>query len=148
MHDDTNTTADSGYSRVEERYPFTILDADGEVVDRAGNVETVESILYGDLSTRDGRPWRVVAPAGAVRRLEAIAAENADCWDMPLDTIEPTPPVEPLYGLERLGADLLDLYREWTEDDEEEGELGNAGSAADQCSDLYALLVRHGLPVA
>jgi len=39
------------------------------------------------------------------------------------------------------------MYERWTEGDESPGELSNAGSAADQCSDLYEVLCRLGLPV-
>lgn len=40
------------------------------------------------------------------------------------------------------------MYEAWTEDDSFPGELATAGSAADQCSDLYVVLEKLGLVVA
>ncbi len=74
-------------------YPFAILDADGNVVDRAGNVSTVISVLYGDLSYHPGTARTVQVPFGtsmdeAAERIAYHADINADCWDIPLDKVE------------------------------------------------------------
>jgi len=69
-------------------YPILILDADGEVIDRAGNVESAVSVLYGDLSYHDGRARKVICPAEHVSRLRYESRINADCWGIPLDSIE------------------------------------------------------------
>lgn len=76
-----------------EEYPIAIFTEDSELIDRAGNVETAVSVLYGDLSDHDGRPRIIQVPIDSVfdkdaERLAYEADINADCWGIPVDTIE------------------------------------------------------------
>ena len=68
-------------------YPIAIYSSAGELIDRAGNVESAESILYGDLSAHDGHARVIFAPPQDVGRLESLARINADCWDIPVDSV-------------------------------------------------------------
>lgn len=70
-------------------YPIRIYDAQGAMIDCAGNVESVESVLFGDLSVHDGEPRTIYAPDDLIPRLEHLAAINADCWGIPKDVVAP-----------------------------------------------------------
>lgn len=73
----------------ERNYPISIYSSDGELIDRAGNVESAESVLYGDLSQHDGSARTIFAPDADIARLESLARINADCWDIPQDIVLP-----------------------------------------------------------
>lgn len=76
---------------ITSEYPYLIIDADGQLIDAAGNVESAESVLYGDLSYHDGRARVVRVPMGdddALARLRYAAEINADCFGLPLDRVE------------------------------------------------------------
>lgn len=73
-------------------YPIKIQSSSGESIDEAGNVESAVSILYGDLSTHDGNARTIFAPAEYCQALRAAAAENADCWGIPLDIVKESTP--------------------------------------------------------
>jgi hypothetical protein len=76
-------------SPTEPIYPIVIWTHDYELIDRAGNVESAVSVLYGCILNRhDGKPRRIVAPASMVDRLRAEAEANADCWGIPIDIVE------------------------------------------------------------
>ena len=77
-------------------YPIVITDADGEVIDAAGNVESAVSVAYGDLG--DGaRPFTFHVPNpcpdtmhdayDVASRLRREAEINADCWGIPVDAV-------------------------------------------------------------
>lgn len=73
-------------------YPFVICDGDDEI-DRAGNVDTVESVLYGDLTYHSGSVRIVWVPEGdefdyPAAQIETLARINADCWNIPLDIVK------------------------------------------------------------
>ena len=84
MHDDHERGASMNY-------PIAIFDHAGALIDRAGNVESAASVLYGDLSAHDGHARRIVAPREDCARLLAYASENADCYGIPLDIVEASP---------------------------------------------------------
>lgn len=71
-----------------EEYPITILASDGSVIDRAANVESTVSVLYGDLSYHEGSARTILCPAEYVSRLRYEARINADCWGIPLDMVK------------------------------------------------------------
>lgn len=81
---------ESLYARADDSaaYPIIILDADGALIDRTSNVESAESVLYGDLASHDGRPRLVTAPAEDVDQLRYLARINADCYGLPLDRVQ------------------------------------------------------------
>lgn len=74
-------------------YPYVVFTEDNEYVDSAANVDTLESVLYGDLSYHPGIARIVQVPMGdehdeTIERLEYLARINADCFGIPLDYIE------------------------------------------------------------
>lgn len=88
---------------VEPEYPIAIYSQDGELIDRAGNVESAESVLYGDMSDHDGSPRTIYAPENDIQRLEYLAKINADCWNIPLDIVKPSE-LEPAPDEDSLGG--------------------------------------------
>lgn len=70
-------------------YPIHIFDSTGAPIDRAANVGSAESVLYGFLAQHDGNARTIYAPPGDVARLKHLAAINADCWGIPLDVVKP-----------------------------------------------------------
>ena len=72
-----------------EPYPIVLWTNDYQFIDRAANVESAVSVLYGSILDRhDGKPRRIVAPESMVDRLRAEAEANADCWGIPIDIVE------------------------------------------------------------
>lgn len=69
-------------------WPIAIYSSNGELIDQCGNVDSAVSVLYGDLSTHDRSARRIVCPASMAKELEYNARINADCWSIPLDTVE------------------------------------------------------------
>lgn len=100
-------------------YPFTILAADGKVIDRAANIESAVSVLYGDLSRHDGLPRTILCPADSVGRLEYHTDINADCFGIPLDIVK----VDGQYERDRLVQDLNEFARRVEEDRKEPDKL-------------------------
>jgi hypothetical protein len=70
-----------------EQFPIRIYDGSGEMIDCAGNVESAESILYGDLSQHDGTARTIYAPDADMARLAYLAGINADCFGIPVDNV-------------------------------------------------------------
>lgn len=73
-------------------YPFVIIES-GRYVDAAANLDTVRSILFGDLQTlTDDEPRTVMVPEGEKFDWEAKVIKfsimlNRDCFDTPDDKI-------------------------------------------------------------
>lgn len=73
-------------------YPFVIIES-GRFVDAAANLDTVRSILFGDLQTLiDDEPRTVMVPQGEKFDWEAKVITfsimlNRDCFDTPDDKV-------------------------------------------------------------
>lgn len=73
-------------------YPILVYRGDGTLIDAAGNRESAESVLYGDLSDHDGQPRIVQVPqemTDLIEYLQWAAETNADCFGIPEDVIQP-----------------------------------------------------------
>ena len=72
-------------------YPFEVYASDGTHIDSVGNVESLDSVLYGDLSSHDGHPRIIHVPHGMdddAARIQYLIDINADCFGIPHDLIE------------------------------------------------------------
>jgi hypothetical protein len=72
-------------------FPIVMFTEQGEHIDSALDAESAASVLYGDLTYHEGHPRIIQIPHDRDDLAEAMArhaAINADCWGIPLDTIE------------------------------------------------------------
>ena len=76
---------------MSNEYPILIFTSAGIEIDRAGNVESAVSVLYGDMSTHDGQPRQIFAPPTEAKRLRKHAALNSDCYQLPIDAVHTLP---------------------------------------------------------
>ena len=79
--------------QLTDTYMFTIFTETSEFVDACDDTDTLGSILYGDLSYHEGTPRIIQIPLGdegdeAAEQASYLARINADCFGIPLDTIE------------------------------------------------------------
>ncbi len=72
-------------------YPIMMFTNGGVEIDRAANIESAISVLYGDLSGHDDNARLVFAPAEFTGGLRHHAHLNADCFNIPVDHVHTLP---------------------------------------------------------